>query len=312
MKAARVAIVVATRDRPRQVDACLAALAALRPPADEILVVDQSADDGTAAVVGEHAHLPGMRYLRQRAVGLSRARNLGIAEATADFVAFTDDDCEAATDFVRAVTELFQRLPQACLLFGQVEPGPHDETRGLVPSCRRDGEFVARTPADRREMGGMGACMAARRTALVQLGGFDVCLGAGTPFPAAEETDLAARALARGMAVVETPRVRVIHHGFRTWRELESLSESYVFGAGAMYGKHMRLWPGLTARLMLSVFSRWTVARPRIQYLAKPRRLARLVAFTRGFDRGMRAPLDRERALFLACGQWPRSPRARS
>ena len=63
---------------------------------------------------------------------------------------------------------------------------------------------------------------------------------------------------------------------------------------------------------MLSVFSRWTVARPRIQYLAKPRRLARLVAFTRGFDRGMRAPLDRESALFLACGQWPRSPRARS
>jgi GT2 family glycosyltransferase len=285
------------------VGTCLASLAAATPPADEILVVDQSAEGGTAAVVGQHAHLPGLRYLRQSAVGLSRARNLGIAEATADLVAFTDDDCEVAADFVRTVAEAFQRLPQACLLFGQVEAGAHDASLGLVPSCRRDHEFVARTPKDRRRLGGMGACMAARRAALVELGGFDARLGAGATFPAAEETDLAARALARGLAVVETPGVRVIHHGFRSWHELDSLSESYLFGTGAMYGKHTRLWPGRTTLLMFSAFSRWAVAMPRIRYLAKPQRLARLVAFARGFGRGIRAPLDRESALFSASGE---------
>jgi GT2 family glycosyltransferase len=272
------------------------------PPADEVVVVDQSVDDRTARALAPSVAARAVRYFRQAAVGLSRARNLGVAEAKGDILAFTDDDCEVVSNFGSTIREAFGRHPQAGILFGRVDAEPCETTRGLVPHCGRDHEFVARTIADCLLLGGMGACMAIRRDCFQQLGGFDVCLGAGALFPAAEETDMAVRALAAGIPVVETPSVRVTHHGFRIWSELETLSDHYLHGTGAMFGKHLRLWPGRTTLLLLRLLPRWAVGKPRISYLREPRRLARLLAFSRGWARGIRTRLDRERGHFIPPG----------
>jgi glycosyltransferase involved in cell wall biosynthesis len=72
---------------------CLESLAALNPPADEIIVVDDgSTDDCPAILAGFAARLPQMRVIRQENGGLSAARNTGLDAARGKYLAFVDSD----------------------------------------------------------------------------------------------------------------------------------------------------------------------------------------------------------------------------
>jgi glycosyltransferase involved in cell wall biosynthesis len=72
---------------------CLESLAALTPPADEIVVVDDgSTDDCPRILAGFAPRLPRMRVIRQENGGLSAARNTGLDAARGKYLAFVDSD----------------------------------------------------------------------------------------------------------------------------------------------------------------------------------------------------------------------------
>ncbi|MCF8200144.1 MAG: glycosyltransferase [Sulfuritalea sp.] len=72
---------------------CLESLAALSPPADEIIVVDDGSTDDCPRILAEFAlRLPQMRVIRQENGGLSAARNTGLDEACGKYLAFVDSD----------------------------------------------------------------------------------------------------------------------------------------------------------------------------------------------------------------------------
>lgn len=72
---------------------CLESLAALAPPADEIIVVDDgSTDDCPRILAGFAPRLPRMRVIRQENGGLSAARNTGLDAARGKYLAFVDSD----------------------------------------------------------------------------------------------------------------------------------------------------------------------------------------------------------------------------
>jgi len=86
---------------------CLESLAALTPPADEIIVVDDGSTDDCPRILAEFAsRLPQMRVIRQENGGLSAARNTGLDAARGKYLAFVDSD-----DFVEpdAYAEALQR-----------------------------------------------------------------------------------------------------------------------------------------------------------------------------------------------------------
>lgn len=86
---------------------CLESLAALIPPADEIIVVDDGSTDDCPHILADFVpRLPQMRVIRQENSGLSAARNTGLDAATGKYLAFVDSD-----DFVEpdAYTEALQR-----------------------------------------------------------------------------------------------------------------------------------------------------------------------------------------------------------
>ncbi len=93
----KVSVVVASYNGGRTLKACLDSLARLNYPDYEIILVDDGSTDDTPAIAQVYQNV---RYLRQANLGLSSARNTGLAAATGAIVAFTDSDCRADEDWL--------------------------------------------------------------------------------------------------------------------------------------------------------------------------------------------------------------------
>lgn len=89
----KVSIVVACYNGAKLLRKCLESLQELAYPDYEVLVVDDGSTDETARIA---SLFPAVRLIvHDRNLGLSAARNSGIAAAEGDLVAFTDADCRA-------------------------------------------------------------------------------------------------------------------------------------------------------------------------------------------------------------------------
>ena len=78
---------------------CLESLAALTPPAGEIIVVDDGSTDECARILAGFApRLPQMRVMRRENGGLSAARNTGLDAARGKYLAFVDSDDYVSPD----------------------------------------------------------------------------------------------------------------------------------------------------------------------------------------------------------------------
>ena len=102
-------IVVPTRGRPAPLRSCLAALSGLDYPGDrfEVIVVDDGGRDRLEGVREEFSGGLDITLHRQPPAGPAAARNAGARLATRDVLAFTDDDCVAAVDWLQALARRF-------------------------------------------------------------------------------------------------------------------------------------------------------------------------------------------------------------
>jgi glycosyltransferase involved in cell wall biosynthesis len=103
----RISVVVPFRNAERHIERCLDALAGQEPfDGDfEVLLVDDRSTDASAELVARR----GLRLLRSHGRGPYAARNVGILASSGDVVAFTDADCEPASDWVGRIAEEFER-----------------------------------------------------------------------------------------------------------------------------------------------------------------------------------------------------------
>jgi glycosyltransferase involved in cell wall biosynthesis len=93
----RISVVVASYNGARTLRPCLDSLARLNWPDYEVLIVDDGSTDATPQIVSQFKQC---RAIRQDHLGLSAARNAGIAASTGEIVAFTDADCRADEDWL--------------------------------------------------------------------------------------------------------------------------------------------------------------------------------------------------------------------
>ncbi len=85
-----VAAVIPTYNRAALLARAIDSVLAQRRPPDEIIVVDDGSSDNTEEVVG--AYGDALILVQKRNGGVSSARNAGVKESRADFIAFLDSD----------------------------------------------------------------------------------------------------------------------------------------------------------------------------------------------------------------------------
>lgn len=93
-------VVILTRNRLKQLERCLRSLRGQRPADFEVVVVDTGSTDGTPDWLRRESPIANMRVIEARVGSFASARNEGVEEANGDWVAFLDDDCTAAPDWL--------------------------------------------------------------------------------------------------------------------------------------------------------------------------------------------------------------------
>jgi GT2 family glycosyltransferase len=295
-----VTVLVCTRDRP----------AALRKAVKEILdsnykdfdfhVIDQSSDDSSEKVIAEFRGDSRLRYTRTDTRGLSRARNLGVSLAKPGIIAMTDDDCRVARDWLREMVAAFSVSDRIAVVFGNVVPAAHDQSRGFILGYLRTSPFLASGITDKARVEGMGACMGIRSEAWTALSGFDQMLGAGSPFPSSDETDFVIRALLTGYQAYETPAPKVVHEGFRSREDADRLIHGYLKGIGAMLAKHVKCGTLPVFHVYRALALRWMFGHPVVEYGFRPARWVRLSGFLEGSLEAAKTEVDNKTRLFVA------------
>jgi glycosyltransferase involved in cell wall biosynthesis len=246
-RVATLAVVVCSRDRPRQLRECLRALAP--QDADDVVVVDSASRTADTAEAARDADV---RCIRADTPGLAHARNVAMRATSAEVVAFTDDDCRPEPGWAAAMRSQFALAARP--------DDPSDRGLGFVVGrvvAAGGGEPVSvvldafpRTygPADDPSHIGHGANLAVSRPCWDALGGFDDMLGVGAELRSGEDTDFLWRALRDGWTGRYDPHAVVSHEQWRDRRAALATSYGYGVGAGAVRTKVRRLGGPQAAR----------------------------------------------------------------
>jgi GT2 family glycosyltransferase/glycosyltransferase involved in cell wall biosynthesis len=183
-------------------------------PNNEIIVVDNGSEDGSAAFLRDH--FPSVRVLAlDRNLGFGGGSNAGFRAAKNDIVVLLNSDMRVEPDFLAPLLAAFTDdtvFSVACQIFFS-DPNKLREETGLTQSWWENGSLRVRHRDDPAievpypcAYGGGGSCAYDRRKFL-QLGGFDELLA---PFYL-EDTDIGYMAWKRGWKVLYQPRSVVYH-----------------------------------------------------------------------------------------------------
>jgi glycosyltransferase involved in cell wall biosynthesis len=228
-----VSIIIPTRNRSTSLARCLDAVIPQIKRGDEVTVVDNASTDNTKKYMGSLKHIKQLRYVYEPNIGPSYARNHGYKLSKNTIIAFLDDDCEAASDWLDTIKaiiasggssqsvylgKIIHRFPSLGLLeelfllrhqldWQQIMAGPLWKTHRKVDFLHAGNVFASKT-------------ILSRISPL-----FDEI-----QFPfIGEERDLACRLQLNGVSIQYVPTVSVIHHK-TTIRFLSSIRIAILLG----------------------------------------------------------------------------------
>jgi succinoglycan biosynthesis protein ExoA len=237
MGSASVAVVMSTFNEERYVDKALDAVEAQTTPA-RIVAIDGGSSDATVELL--HARAARNSMLEVRADGVRRslpeALNLALEHVTEDFVAKIDARTFPACDFLEQALRVFaqQDARVACV-------GGRPEQYGESPF----GNGVARARMSRFGVGGSGyadrrafadvdtvQCGVYRRSALMEIGGFDPGLQFG------EDEELNWRLREAGYRILMDSRIRFRYVTRNTWFSAFKQYRNYGRARARVVEKH--------------------------------------------------------------------------
>lgn len=230
----RISIVVPTFARPERLRDCLEACCHLQfDGAFEVVVVDDGSPSSMAPVVAEVSNRLPVTLVTQSQSGPGGARNAGVAAAHGRYIAFLDDDCRPAVDWLTVIVRELDRDP-AQLVGGRVEnaltSNPYSE------ASERIGQFVygynQRPTAHEPFFTTNNIALSAELFRSV--GGFTAAIPSAT----AEDKDFCDRWRARGLALAPVPAAVVYHSHDLTFTRF--VRQHFNYGRGILAFRLLR------------------------------------------------------------------------
>lgn len=224
----KFSIVVPTYNRPQQLRVLLQSLAALDYPRErfEVIVVDDGGAFKPDAVIAEFCTQLKLTLLESPHGGPARARQTGIDVARGEFLAFTDDDCVPAANWLKIFEEAFVTNPN-CALGGQtinaLEENNYSSASQLLTSYLYE-HYDKQANSTRFFTTNN---IAFPRAHFQALGGLDK----GWTISGGEDRDLCERWRRHGYGLRYVPEAVVYHSHALTWRTF--WRQHFNYGRGA-------------------------------------------------------------------------------
>ncbi len=201
-------IVIPTYRRPKLLAACLESLTRLDYPRPcfEVVVVDDGSETPLGDIVSPfHAHL-NLVFIERPHAGPASARNYGAAVAKGQYLAFIDDDCTPAGNWLQVLSTRFSDSPD-CAIVGRainaLEKNSYSSASQMIV------DYFYRCfngdPSNAQFLTSNNLAVPSRL--FHSIGGFD----ASFRLAAAEDRDICDRWLHHGYKIIYVPEALVYH-----------------------------------------------------------------------------------------------------
>ncbi len=260
-------IIICTYNNAELLKRSLASLANQQftaPRSWSVLVVDNNCTDHTADVVDEYIYaqtIPDLRRIVETKQGLTFARMCGTNHTTSEWIAFVDDDCLLAKNWVEQAIEFATSHPQ-CGAFGgkvilewETPPDPIFIKYSRFFAAIDRGEVTQRLSRANYHIPGAGLIL--KREALEQSGWLEnqfLTDRIGKKLTSGGDSEIVLRILNAGYELWYTPNC-MLHHVITASR----ISEAYLvnmcigFGLAAPYIAAMRWYRSVLVWLCISI-----------------------------------------------------------
>ncbi len=218
-------IIVPSCNRPEQLRECLESFCRLDYPRErfEVIVIDDGSRKPLNQVVKRFQNQLDTTLVRQENAGPAAARNTGASHARGEFLAFTDDDCTSASDWLRTLADRFDTPDH--IVGGRTVNALHNNTYSATTLIIREAVYSYYN-ADNRQ----GPFVASNNMAL-SAGLFNMSGGFDTNFRTSEDREFCDRWLLHGYGIIYAPEAVVFHAHPLTFRSFCKLYFNYGRGA---------------------------------------------------------------------------------
>ncbi len=199
----KISVIICSYNGASTVESCLASMQKIRYPGEvEVIFVDDGSKDNTQEIVRK---FPTVINIKQKNMGLSYARNVGMHAATGEIIVYTDSDCEADEDWLYYIALALTRSNHV----GMGGPNLIPDEGSWVADC------VGLSPGgpthvmidDRTAEHVPGCNMAFYRWAALEIEGFDSQFRS-----AGDDVDFIWRLQQRGYSIGFAPAAQVWHY----------------------------------------------------------------------------------------------------
>ena len=205
-----LSVIIPIRNGREHLPACLDALStSLRKP-DEIVVVDDSSEDGSAAVA--LACNCKVVSLGGGGRGAASARNRGVAASSGEILVFIDSDVVVHPETLLRIEQQFLMDTDLSGLFGSYDDTPVEP--GAVSSYRNLLHHYIHKNSRRNASTFWAGCGAIRREAFFAVGGFD------ETYRWLEDIELGLRLCASNRRILLCPEIQVTHRKRWTFSQM--------------------------------------------------------------------------------------------
>ena len=140
----KYSVIIPTYNRCRLLSEAIDSVLLQNYPAIEIIVIDDGSCDATARMIAKN--YPSVLYFYQNNQGPASARNLGIAKASGELIAFLDSDDVWLENKINIELSLLQRFPEADMLAGNASAFIENKLRSEDTFAQRNILFNQQQP----------------------------------------------------------------------------------------------------------------------------------------------------------------------